>query len=201
MRFPWMLSGLLLLAGCGEDAATTPLAHALTALRAGDAAQLQAAQTEADAAVQAAIQPGQDLCAMSGADIAKYSAQYVIQKMNQPDILKLPEEERLLYALKFAGHHSRIPPDNFLNHAPYAIVMAHSGVPGKCDRDKELSAMMSGRQYVDADEDARAAALKGWIASLQAKYGNTFDDAMRSAKSQLENEGYSSAWPVDIFQE
>jgi hypothetical protein len=191
------LLGFLLLSGCGESY-STPLSHALVALRAGNAKEMQAAKDEADAEVKTAIQPGQDLCAMSAADIAKYNAQSVIAKLDQPEILKLPEEERLLFALKYVSEHSHVWPGSFLENAPFLQAVKSGARSNNCDSSKQMAAMAAGGTYMQDDDEARLSAINSWMESLKKKHGDKLDDAMRSAVRGLQNVGYSSTWPAIV---
>ena len=186
----------LLLSGCGESY-STPLSHALVALRAGDGKEMRLAKDEADAEVKRAIQPGQDLCAMNAADIARYNAQYVIDKLNQPEILQLPEEERLLFALKYASERSHIWQGSFLENAPL-VKSVTTGARNECDRDKQMASMMAAGSTMLEDDAARFTALNSWMDSLKKKHGDKLDDTMRSAAAHLQSVGYSSTWPANI---
>lgn len=194
------LLGLLLLSGCGESY-STPLSHALVALRAGDAKEMQAAKDEADAAVKTAIQPNQDLCAMNAADIAKYNAQYVIDKMDQPEIMRLPEEERLLFALKYVSEHAHVWPGSFLENAPFMQAVNSGAQSNTCDKRKQVAALTAGGSYMQDDDEARLRAINDWMKDLKAKHGDKLDDAMRNAVAHLQNAGYSSTWPANVRQE
>jgi hypothetical protein len=76
------------LTGCGQK--STPLVHAISALRAGDHADFLTAKAEADDAKKTAIQPGGDLCLMTMMDIEKYGTVAVQEKMDQPEVFRAP---------------------------------------------------------------------------------------------------------------
>lgn len=192
----------LALAGCGES--QTPLSHALSALRAGDHADFLKAKLEAEEDYKKAIQPGGDLCLVTPADIVRYHAKYVVEKMDDAEVFTLPEEDRLLFALKFAGKHSVIHPETYIANAMIAGGMTHFDAigtapsKGPCDGKQEQfqQAMMAQNNVMLDDEAARSAVLESWIDQLNAKHGDKFVDQMRSAANHLDAHGYSVQWPV-----
>src|SRR5215468_5931117 len=115
-RAAWLVI-FLVLAGCGGSP-TTPLSHALAALRAGDYDDFLKAKAEAAEALKTAIQPGDDLCKITVNDMVKYSDVTRIAELDHPDLFKLAGEERLVYALTVAGGHWIVERDSFLAGAP-----------------------------------------------------------------------------------
>src|SRR6266404_6917131 len=94
---------LVLLACCAATAcgpSSTPLSRGLLAFREGSHDDLVAAARDAETEIKSAIQPGADLCQTSTIDVTKYNARYAIRKLDQESLLKLPQEDRLVYALK-----------------------------------------------------------------------------------------------------
>jgi hypothetical protein len=184
------------LGGCGQSS-STPLGHALTAFRAGNHDDLLAAKVEAEEQIKAAIQPNQDLCYATPADITKYNTLYVIEKLDQAELLRLPEEDRLLYALKVAGESAKIQPDSFLTRS--AIYRSGGGkLPPECQQARFNEALMAGGSVYQVDNEARLTVLHDWISDMKSKYGDKLDDTMRTAESHLEGAGYSSRWPVSL---
>lgn len=197
-KIAWLLLLGIPLYGCGES--KTPLTHALEAFRAGDRAEFLVAKHEADDAVKTALQPGGDLCLMTMMDVEKYGTVAVLEKLDQPDLFKMPEEQRLVYALKLAGKHLVIEPGSFLSQAPlYKAVSDPFNAPSCAgEKDRQMAAMEgAGPEARDADE-ARMVMLRDWMRDLKAKYGTGFDDNMRSAANGLENAGYTASWPVEV---
>ncbi len=192
-----VLLSCLVLAGCGRQ---TPLSHAISAFRAGDRLEFMKAQAEADEAVKTALQPGDDLCKMSAADIAKHSAVHMLQDMDKPDILARPEEERLIFVLSIAGEHSKIWPGSFLLNAPMVKgVSGDSDAMHSCGTNGEaMTAMREGAGYMQTDDEARMNALDGWIKALKAKHGDRFDAEMQAAAGRLSFAGYPAPWPPKV---
>lgn len=193
-----VLLSCLLLAGCGDQ--QTPLSHAINAFRAGDRVEFMKAQAEANEAVKTAIQPGDDLCKVSGADIAKHSAVYIMGELEHPEILARPEEERLAFVLGIAGQHAKIQPGSFLNEAPIASAgTGDTDKMAKCgDPSQVMQAMRDGMGYMQTDDEARVAALQDWIKDLKARDGDRFDSEMRAAAERLTFNGHGTAWPPNV---
>ena len=198
----------LALSGCNEN--TTPLSHALSALRAGDHNDFLAAKAEAMADYQKAIQPGGDLCMVTMGDIVRYNAKYVVEAMdNDAQIFTLPEEDRLLLALKFAGEHAMIRPGTFIANAPIAgnvnfppldNAPLEADNPCKGKRQQILDAMQGQGDIMVADDKARSAVLQDWLDALYDKYGKeAFAERMRSASNHLQAYGYSVPWPPKVL--
>ena len=149
------------------------------------------------AAAGIAIQPGDDLCRVSAADIAKYHAMHVIEDLNQAALFQRPEEERLIYALAVAGKHSKIWPGSFLARAP--IAQAGSGGNAPCRENGEaMTAMREGASYMQQDDEGRMNLLQDWIKALQTKHGHAFDSEMRAAAGKLSYDSYKGSWPPDV---
>ena len=78
---------------------------------------------------------------VTASDIARYNAVYVTERLDDAEVFRLPEEHRLLFALKQAGRHSITHKEPPIGNAP--IASAGSG------------------------EDTRCAVLEGWIDDLK----------------------------------
>jgi hypothetical protein len=215
MRRGAWLATLLILAGCGPGKPATPLAHAIAALRAGDYNDFLQARAEAADAAKTAIQPGDDLCKITVNDMVKYSDVARIGRFDHPDLFKLSDDDRLVYALTVAGGHWVVDPGSFLANAP--LVRAANGegqnfasinTPGarpeasnnpcaKYDSSEIMANMAANADLGEASEDARTAILTAWISDLTQRYGSGFDDKMQSAVNHLEFSGYSAKWPPD----
>lgn len=188
----------VMLAACGPN--HTPLTHALAAFRAGDHDDFLSAKAEAEEAVKHAIQPSDDLCMMTMMDIERYGAVTAIEKMDRPELWRLNEEGRLIYALKIAGTHLKVDPDGFLSHAPLYTSVSGQGNSTTCvgERDKMMATMAAaGPESRDADE-ARMDFMQGWMRDVKARDGDKFDDQMRSASVAVDNAGYNAPWPAEI---
>lgn len=196
-RIMTVLFACVLMAGCGNE---TPLSHAINAFRAGDRVEFMKAEAEANEAMKTAIQPGDDLCKVSAADIAKHSAVYMMGELEHPEILARPEEERLAFVLGIAGQHSKIPPGSFLNDAPIASAgTGDTEKMNKCgDPSRVVQAMRDGMGYMQSDDEARIAALQDWIKDLKARDGDRFDSEMRAAAERLTFNGHGTAWPPNV---
>jgi len=188
------------LAGCSKP--QTPLSHAIDALRAGDQGALTAAHQEADEALKTAVQPDTDMCMLGGEDIRKYSEAARVAKLDDSQLLKLPEEDRLLYALKIAGPSPKITDDPRLMASPLYRAMSDWNAMQDCKqvpdaRVKLDAASIAAAQASEDTEVARSDALKGWMEDLRQHHGTDFDTKMRSAASHLGDAGYSAPWPAE----
>jgi hypothetical protein len=189
-----ILAALFLLAGC-ERYSGGPLPHALAALRDGNYEDFLAAKNESDEEIKGAIHADDDLCLTSPKDFTKYRSQYSINRMDHKELFALPEEARLLYALKVAAR-PQLEPGNFLENAP---VTRMSGFTPVCqdEQEKMMAALQSDGGYsIDVDE-GRLRLLKDWLAEVQGKYGDRMDEKMHDAASHLDAIGYSAKWPSD----
>jgi hypothetical protein len=187
------------LAGCGKP--ETPLSHAIDAFRAGDQNALTAAHQEADEALKTAVQPDSDMCMLEGEDIRKYSEAARIAKLDNGEVLRQPEEERLLYALKIAGLSPKITDDPRLKNSPLYRAMNDWTAMRNCKNlpDSRVKLDDESIRKVDAANDteiARTDALKGWMADLRQRDGADFESRMRSAANHLSDVGYSAPWPA-----
>jgi hypothetical protein len=203
MRRAIFLLCLLPLAACGQPG--TPLSHAINALRAGDHDALLAAAAEAQDALKTAVKTDGDMCAMTMDDIRKYSEAERVAKFDDAALFKLPEEDRLVYALGVAGLSPKITDNSPLRHAPLIrAVMDHDpDAMRNCKGDHakdgpqltpENIAAMEGNEN---SELARSAALKTWIDDLRGRIGeNKFDDRMRDAAAHLEANDFTGHWPA-----
>lgn len=188
------------LAGCGKP--ETPLSHAIDALRAGDQAALTAAHQEADEALKTAVQPDTDMCMLGGEDIRKYSEAARVAKLDDSHLLKLPEEDRLLYALKIAGPSPKITDDPRLMNSPLYRAMNDWHAMQDCKqvpdaRVKLDAASIAAAQASEDTEVARSDALKNWMEDMRQRHGAQFDTRMSGAASHLGDAGYSAPWPAE----
>lgn len=189
------------LAGCGKP--ETPLSHAIDAFRAGDQAALTAAHQEADEALKTAVQPDSDMCMLGGEDIRKYSEAARVAKLDDSQLLKLPEEDRLLFALKIAGPSPKITDDPRLMNSPlYRAITGGGHAMQDCKKVPDARVVLDAVSIMasQASEDtevARSDALKGWMEDLRQRHGAEFDNRMRSAADHLSDAGYSAPWPAE----
>src|ERR1700743_2201716 len=95
-----IFAAALALAGCGPS---TPLGHALAALKAGDRDAFLKAKAEAAAALDTAWQPASDACRATAADFEMHGEAALIDKLDHADLFKLPDEQRFIYAAHIAG--------------------------------------------------------------------------------------------------
>jgi len=191
-----LLAASVLLSGCGQS--YPPLPHALAALRAGDYDDFQTAKQDSDAEIKGAIQPGDDLCLASGADFFKYGVQYALGRLDEKTLFQLPEEERLLFALKVAAHDPQIPPDHFLQQAPIQQALGKGEkLPDRCKAGM-ANALLRDSGYIGRTNESRFEVLKGWIADLQGRYGDKLDARMDKAVAHLDGLGYSAKWPSPV---
>src|ERR1700761_1111280 len=93
----------LALAGCGSSTPSTPLGHALAAFRAGDRDAFAAEIDEVDSARSARREPGDDPCKAQPLDFEQHGEAALIEKLDHPDLFKLPDEQRFVYAAHVAG--------------------------------------------------------------------------------------------------
>jgi hypothetical protein len=195
-----LLAVLVVLLCCGGSDA--PLPHALAALRTADYDDFIAAKHDNDAEIEKAIQPGSDLCLASGADFVKYGVQYALNRLDQKALFQMPEEERLLYALKIvADGTAELPAGHFLEQAPIRRRLADGEkIPARCESEREqmAAALISNSGYIKETEEGRFRVLKDWIADLKARYGDRLDRRMDAARAHMDAMGYSVQWPVEI---
>ena len=188
---------LLPLAACGRPA--TPLSDAIDAFRAGDRAALRAAKLEADEALRSAVQPGGDLCAITGEDIRKYSEAARIRKFDDSVLFGLPEADRLAYAINVAGPAPSVTPDSPLRLAPLvrAILDRDPGALRRCRGARLRLQSLAVFETEDGAEGPRMAALKGWMADLRTRLGpENFDARMKDAAARLAGRNFTARWPV-----
>jgi hypothetical protein len=198
MRTIWLVLALALV-GCSKP--QTPLSHAIDALRVGDRNGLIAAHREADEALKTAVQPDSDMCMLGGEDIRKYSEAARIAKLDDTELLGLPEEDRLLYALKIAGQSPKITDDPRLKNSPLYRVMSDRDAMRNCKhlpdtRVKLDAASIAQTQAMVDTEIARTNALKAWMEDMRRRYGADFESRMHHASNHLVDAGYSGSWPA-----
>lgn len=188
------LAALLLLAGCNRYPGGS-LPHALAALRAGDYDDFLSAKKESEEEIKGAIQADGDLCLTSPRDFTKYRVRYSIMRMDHKELFALPEDERLLFALKVAAR-LELEPGNFLEHAP---VTRMSGFDPVCQTEKEkmMAALQSDGGYSHEVDEGRLRLLKDWIAEVRDRHGAQMDDKMHDAAAHLDAIGYTAKWPTD----
>lgn len=202
MRAIWLMLvlGLTLgLASCGKP--ETPLSRAIDAFRAGDQAALTAAHNEAEEALKTAVSVDGDMCMLTGPDIRKYSEAARIAKLDNSELLRLPEEDRLLYALKIAGPSPKITDDPRLKNSPLYRAMSDSSAMRNCKQLPDTRVRIDAGALATVDEDndseiARSDALKNWIEELRQRHGADFESRMGSAANHLSDVGYSAPWPA-----
>jgi len=198
MRAIWLVLALGL-ASCGKP--ETPLSHAIDALRASDRNALAAAHQEADEALKTAIQPDSDMCMLAGEDIRRYSEAARIAKLDDTELLGLPEEDRLLYALKIAGPSPKITDDPRLKNSPLYRALSDWTAMRNCKNLPDTRVKLDGesvRKVEEANdtEIARSTALKDWLKDLRQRHGAEFESRMRSAVVHLSDAGYTAPWPA-----
>jgi hypothetical protein len=189
--------GCLALAACGPS--STPLSRGLEAFRDGDRAALKTAQQDAETETKSAIQPGDNLCKATGEDVNKYHAVYALRQLDKDVMFTLPQEARLAYALKIAGHGAHVWNGTFLQDAPLFAVET----PDNLERCKEerhafMATEMAHAGYAMDQIKARQEVLWDWIAALKQKHGGEYETAMRAAVRRLEGEGYDVPWPAEV---
>lgn len=198
MRRMVVIAILMTLAGCGQGA-ETPLTHGLRALKVGDHDAITLARTEAGTEVKTAIQPGDDLCMVNMADIEKYGVVHALEKLDQPDVFRLSEEARYLYALKWAGKEMAIEPDSFLAQSPLYKRTTEGHSSETCAGARSVTAALAaGGSYREDAEEARRRMLQEWMYEMKTKYGSGYDDKMRDAAQSLSNAGYTVSSSPDF---
>jgi len=163
---------------------------------------MAAARQEGTDALKTAVAADGDMCMLMGDDIRKYSEAARIAKLDDSELLKLPEEDRLVYALKIAGPPPSLTDDPRLMNSPLYRSLHDGGAMRNCKqvpdgRVKMDAAAIEALQASEDTEIARSDALKAWIADMQKRIGAGFDDKMRSAASHLGDAGYSARWPAE----
>lgn len=187
----------LALAGCDQTPAT-PLAHALAAFRAADHDEFMMARQEAEKQKKEdAIPSGGDTCLITPGDFALYTAVDIINKLDQSDLFKVSEEERLAYALHVAGKHATAKPGSFLSQAH---LFSGGFDSATCARQQEAFQKRMGTvgAFWHEDDEARSEVLKNWVSDMEDKHGDRFDADMRSAVNHLSVVGYTAEWPPQV---
>src|SRR5215472_11914436 len=167
----------LLLSGCGPS---TPLTHAIAALRAGDQADFDKAKAEAAAAVQGAWQQGADVCKLSAADFQKYGEAALIEKLDHPDLFKLSEQARFVYVAKITGKLDAAMAE--ISDQPIVQNWMHPPPGTSCEMAQQTAAFPGGGD-APPGEDERRTALKDWMDHLTDQAGDksAFDAGMQAA--------------------
>ena len=141
-----------------------------------------------------------------GEDIRKYSEAARIRKFDDPALFRLPEEDRLVYAINVAGPGPRVTPDSPLARAPLVRALADHDPDAmrNCkDVDGRMGSALSMQNVAalaahDNAEGARATALKSWVEDLRHRIGaGAFDAKMKDAAADLENANFAARWPVE----
>lgn len=193
----FVFAAALFLSGCYGDT-DTPLAHAILALKDGDAAAFAAAKDEAEAAAKTAWQPGMDVCKIVPQDLQKAGEAALIEHLDHPELFQLSEEERFVYAVKVAGEYDAGPKAGNTSAAAQQL-MGHSNRPHACnDKTDQLSFIAGGMEGMG--ETQRVAAFQEWCDAFKDKYPDDaqFDAAMRDAASKLNNRGFAADWPEKL---
>jgi hypothetical protein len=178
--------------------AQTPLTRGLAALKKGDHAQLLEAKAEAAQDLKTAIQPDGDMCMATMLDVQKYGAVSILNRMDKPDIFKLPDESRLVYALKLAGVSPPIEEGSPLTKSWfYTAVMDEDNAPSCAGKRNQIMANAILNNGSDVNE-ARMLFLRRWMKEAKDRHGADFDNRMRSAAATIRGVGYSAEWPVRI---
>lgn len=186
----------LLLAACGPS--STPLSRGLGAFRDGDRDALKTAEQEAETETKTAIQPGDNLCKVTVEDVNKYHAVYALRQLDKDVMFTLPEEARLAYALKVAGHGAHVWDESFLHRAPLFVQTQDNMEDCKEERHSFMTDQMKVSGYAMDQVNARQEALWDWIAHLKEKHGGDYETAMRAAVHRLDAEGYDVPWPAEV---
>jgi hypothetical protein len=198
MRGAFALLAALALGACHGGAATpsTVLTRALAAVRAGNRDDFVKAMNDADAAKTGlAWQEGMPRCAVTMTGLQIYGEAMLVDQMNQPDIFKLSEEARFVYAAKVAGQYDAAIAGISMNpmvHDFYTIDPTRHWV--SCPE----AAFSAGIGYEQGPlgESERRAAFQDWIDALKARHpGAQFDTAMNNAVAELDRHNYTAAWP------
>ena len=205
MRWTVLVFAMALgLSACGSSPSnpSTPIGRALAALRSGDRDAFLKAKADADAAKQSAWQIGMDPCKVTGDDFEKHGEAALIDTLDKPDIFRLGEDARFVYAAKITGTvgaamkaaaeqptmRSWYNPDFSHTAAATPCMDGFAGAP-------EATPLADGQP----GELERRAVLKDWLDGLVAKYGAAkFDDAMHDAVALLDRTGYTTTWPENI---
>ena len=190
-----LLTGCVLTA-CGPSA--TPSSRGLSAFREGDHNALVTAARDAEEEIKTAIQPGDDLCKVTTVDITKYNARYMIRALDRQELLKLPEEDRLVYALKIAGRSSQVWPESFVGRSPLIYETPDNRDACPKERKAYMAKQFEVRAYMLDDAQARLGVFEDWIADMKSRYGDQYDERMLAAARDLEANGYSAQWPMEI---
>ncbi len=183
------------LSACEEQ---TPLTQGLAALKKGDHAQFLAAKTAAAEDLKTAIQPDGDMCMATMLDVQKYGAVSILDRMDRPDIFKLPDESRLVYALKLAGRSPPIEPGSPLTRSWFYTAVMDEGSSPSCagKRDQVMAnAILNNGSSVN---ETRMLFLRRWMKEAKDRHGADFDTRMRSAAATIHGVGYSAKWPPDV---
>jgi hypothetical protein len=111
-----------------------------------------------------------------------------VQRLDKPDVLTMPEDQRFVYMMNVAGKmplaQMSYDPDN-MNGCPPHTQEDENAI--EANDDKARNAF-----------EARFHAMKDWSTDLQGKYGAQFDDKMRDAARALRSSGRSAEWPTKI---
>jgi uncharacterized protein YceK len=181
------------LSGCGM-VERTPLTHAVTALRDGNYEDFVMAKAEAQAALNTAWQHGMDHCKFTALDIQKHGEAALVNRLDHPELFKLFEEARFVYAVNVAGKL------NAATKEASELVQSFQ----QPDSDYSLCPDKGGPptvSYQDGPpgEGARRAVLRNWVDKLKDGHDDTqFDAAMTNAVAELENFGLSAVWPAEL---
>lgn len=189
---------LVLLGGCDASSTPTPLSRAVAALRDGDREAFAKAKADADIEVKTAIQRGGDLCRTTVADVIKHHAVHAIRKMDHADLFKLPEEDRLAFAMHIAGGGERVWPESFLTGAPDFYQTQENADLCKDRKENWMAMQLDHASYSMNEDGARKAVFLPWIEEVKSRHGDQYEAQMRSAVQHLSVNGYSAKWPPQL---
>jgi hypothetical protein len=190
----------LALAGCGS-APSTPLGHALAALKAGDRDAFLTAKAEADAALKAGWQPGDDPCKAQPVDFEHHGEAALIDKLDHPDLFKLPDEQRFVYVAHVAGKWAAPMAEGMVWSQGAGIMeVTFATVTKRLQSDCDQQAIMQRLIfYGQAPSEAeRIAVLSDWKDELHTRYGDDagFETHMRDANAALDRNGFTGQYPI-----
>jgi hypothetical protein len=191
----------LSLAGCGGGP-STPLTHAIAALRAGDREDFLKAKAESDDAMKTSWQEGMDPCKVTIVDFQKHGEASLIEKLDHPELFKLSEEARFVYTAKIVGQLDAAMKE--LAGKPIMAVFAPPSFSSATSAPvcSPLAMMAGSDPLAEAPpgELGRRAILKDWMDALIDRGGsaNGFADLMHNAVAELDKNGFSASWPETV---